>query len=342
MRRPFRRSRATIGILVAIAVMAALGLGSGCITYNGTLLGTADPGGVHLVVFGSDRGRPAGQNSLFLWDADSQAVRAMPGITTDFSEHNPTITSDGLYVAFEGDHGSGENIYLYYRGAPERGIFAIDSVNTSEPESEPCFTGDGKMLAYVRGSSVRRVRLYDNGTKRSVDLPGLYADGVSSDYSPSPNYDGSLIAFVSTRNGNPDIFIYSRPLRRVLDLPKLQPLRSAGDDIEPCFTPSGRYLAFASNRAGGAGGYDLYLMDFAPVVNGDTTLVRLDAADTRSDERNPAISENGLMVVFQSNRPEGWGRWDLWTYDRASGVVGQGRNLPSIGDDVEPALKWRY
>lgn len=337
---PSTPTAATLARL-GLGVLAAWTLACGCSSKK-SVTGTGDTGGTHLVVFASDRNQAAGQYALLLWDADTQSLRAMPGINTNFSEHHPTITSDGLYVAFQSNRGAGDNIYFYYRGKPDQGTFEVDSINRAEPESEPCFSGDGTMLTFVRGSSARRIHLFDNTTKKELPLPGLDASGTYSDYSPSPNYDASLIAFVSDRNGNPDVFIYSRVLQHVLDLPKLTPLRSAGEDLDPYFTPSGQYLVFSSDRSGLPGVHDLYLMSFIAAPYGDTTLVQLNTNDSGVDKRHPAISDNGSMIVFQSDRPSGQGRLDLWSYDRSSGLVSQGPNLSSAGDDIEPALKWRY
>ncbi len=333
------------------APFAAFGLIlAGCGIHGTAPTGTGDYSGLRLVAFASDRGNAAGQYDVYLWDFDSLRFREVPGLNFTSAEHHPSITSDGRFIAFQVDRGggAGDDIEIYDRKA--QAYVNLPGLDTPNDESEPAFTGDGRMLCYTQGiaaTAVRRVRLYDGATKLPVALPGLDTSGVTySDYSPAPNHDGSLIAFVSTRNNNnPDLFIYDRIHRVVLDGPKLRAaLVSANDDLDPSFSTSGQFLAFASNRATSQGGYDVYLLEFAVSATQTDTLLRdLTPANTASDERHPSVSDNGNTIVFQSNRAGGQGRWDLWDYDRTTHVVtppGPGCNSP--GDDIEPSLKWPY
>ena len=75
----------------------------------------------------------------------------------------------------------------------------------------------------------------------------------------------------------------------------------------------------------------------------DTLLRDVAAANSANDERHPGIGESGNTIVFQSDRPGGQGRWDLWDYDRTTQLVTQpGPDYDSAGDDIEPSLKWPY
>jgi Tol biopolymer transport system component len=129
------------------------------------------------------------------------------------------------------------------------------------------------------------------------------------------------------------VLVWARAGREVLELPDL---RSDSIDTEPALTPDGRYLCFASDRAGGAGGFDLYLYDlmtrtFVPLVN----------VNTASHERNPSLSTDGRVITFESNRDGGFGKIDLWNHDRTSSQTGQPGGFSSAGDDVQPWLRWR-
>src|SRR5439155_7741492 len=111
-----------------------------------------------------------------------------------------------------------------------------------------------------------------------------------------------------------------------------------GDEVEPTLTPDGRFLCLASNRSGGAGGYDLYLYDLQDV--GHPVPVSLDSLNTAHDERNPSISADGMIICFESNRDGGLGKTDIWTHNRGDGRTGQAHQLSSAGDDIQPSLKW--
>jgi Tol biopolymer transport system component len=302
------------------------------------IAGSGDSGGRRLAVFASDRGLPFGQYDLFVWDFDELRFRTLSGIVnTTASERQPTISSDGRFIAFQSDRGLGtfDDIYVYDRA--NQTFSSVPGLNSPEPDTEPAFTGDGLKLAYVQGSAQRRIRLYDGQTKQRIPLPGLDTTGAGySDYSPAPNRDGSVIAFVSTRNGTPDVFLYHRSLRRVLDLPEL---RSAGSDVDPCFSNGGRYLVYASDRAGGLGSYDLVMVQFDVR---DTSEIDVRGANSAFAERHPAVNDAGGTIVFQSDRPDGVGRLDVWRFDRGQAAPAQDAGLSSVGDDIEPALHWPF
>jgi Tol biopolymer transport system component len=332
----------------------ALGLGvalflAGCsVANNGSPTGTGDLAGLRLGVFASDRGHATGQYDIYLWDYDLLAFRAVPGLNYTSAERHPSLSSDGRFIAFQTNRGggAGDDIEIYDRKA--QGYVSLPGLNTANDESDPAFTGDGKKLCYAQGaqgSAFRRVKLYDGVTKAPIALPGIDVAGTYSDYSPAPNFDGSLIAFVSTRNGNPDIFVYDRSRGMVLDGPELRAaLVSAGDDVDPSFSTTARFLTFASNRAGSQGGYDVYLLEFAVTQTRTDTLLRdVSAANGVADDRHPSVGDNGNIIVFQSNRGVGQGGWDLWNFDRTNVTVTQlGTGYNSTSDDIEPSIKWPY
>ena len=51
------------------------------------------------------------------------------------------------------------------------------------------------------------------------------------------------------------------------------------------------------------------------------------------------MNEEGSFIVFQTNRIDGIGGWDIWNYDRSGGRVGTGYSSGS--DDIEPQLRWQ-
>jgi Tol biopolymer transport system component len=222
----------------------------------------------------------------------------------------------------------------------------LSALTTAADEGEPAFTGDGRMLCYTQGSGVtRRIRMFDGVNHVNVPLPGLDTTGVAyADYSPAPNFDGTLIAFVSTRGGGEHIHVYDRTRHLLLEGPKLrQALESGGNDIDPSFSSSGRFLTFAST-GGGTGGNDLYLLEFVYTVGSNDTLLRdISAANSGSDDRHPSINDTGTTIVFQSDRAGGQGGYDLWTYERSAPNathLDPSLGYNSLGNDVEPSLKW--
>jgi len=100
-------------------------------------------------------------------------------------------------------------------------------------------------------------------------------------------------------------------------LASIPDLASAGNDVDPSLSADGRWLAFASDRAGGQGGYDVYLYD---LVN--STLVPLPGLNTSGDERHPAITLSGNSIVFQV-RPTPSDHWSLYVYTVSTQSLGQ-------------------
>ena len=86
-------------------------------------------------------------------------------------------------------------------------------------------------------------------------------------------------------------------------------VNSAADDADPAWRDD--ELWFSSNRdADGQGSFDLW-----SAKRGEEGFEKPQlAADLQSpyDERTPAFSPDGRVVVFASNRPDGRGGYDLW------------------------------
>jgi len=73
-----------------------------------------------------------------------------------------------------------------------------------------------------------------------------------------------------------------------------------GESLEPCISPDGKKLLFASNHHGPT--FDIFLKD----VSGKATT---QLTTNPCDDRQPALSPNGKMIAFVSNRE---GNWDIY------------------------------
>ncbi|MEQ7417745.1 TolB-like protein [Xanthomonas campestris pv. campestris] len=90
------------------------------------------------------------------------------------------------------------------------------------------------------------------------------------------------------------------------------PLNTAQDETTPVFTADGRWLLFASTRAGGAGGSDLYRV---PVdAQGQLGAVQSlgPAINSRGNETAPTLSLDGTALLFASDGHGGAGGLDLF------------------------------
>lgn len=177
----------------------------------------------------------------------------------------------------------------------------------------------------------------------SVELNSSYNEGPVSF-----TQDDRVIFFTRTqqRGGTPQagpsgtaqLGIYSA-YRDLYDWAGVRALPFNGPGFSnqhPSVTPNGKRVYFASNRADGYGGYDLYFSDFregrwSPAVNLGPDI------NTEGNEAFPYIHPNGRLF-FASDGHGGQGGYDLFLMDLSQRRWGKLLPLPaplnSPGDDV--------
>ena len=96
-------------------------------------------------------------------------------------------------------------------------------------------------------------------------------------------------------------------------------VNSSARDEEPGISADGLSLYYCSNRPGGYGNYDLWVTrrattedDWGPPVNLGSTV------NSSSNDFSPDISADGLSLYFGSDRPGGYGSYDIWVTRRAT------------------------
>jgi hypothetical protein len=149
----------------------------------------------------------------------------------------------------------------------------------------------------------------------------LVNSGADDGY-PAILPDKSRLLFCSNRE-NQQFDIYSVGLNSGILLHEYLMSKSAvqinkelvlsGSSNDKCPSINGNFLVFASDRAGGYGGYDLY---YARLVNNQWSApVNFgDKINSSGDEYRPiAFSFNNIdVMIFSSNRPGGKGGFDLY------------------------------
>ncbi len=194
-------------------------------------------------------------------------------------------------------------------------------------------------------SSSRKDKIYSNG----LPFLGIYAARVSSDLtsigevtvfstnifdsernegSPTISPDGKVMIFARGNSGkrkdlSPDVDLYIS--RNVPGSGWTEPvLVSASDSVSwdgcPAFSRDGKTLYFASNRAGGSGGMDIYRvnMDASGRFGNPANMGR--AINTPGDEMFPYVSEDGKLYFASDGHP-GLGKLDLFVATRKSGKI---------------------
>ena len=123
-------------------------------------------------------------------------------------------------------------------------------------------------------------------------------EGACSD--PDISRDGSRLVFASTQHSTTaDIYFTPVPGRTLTQL-----TTDPADDIMPALHPSGRKIAFASNRAGN---WDIYVMS----TDGGQPMK---VTDEPEHELHPSWSPDGRHLIFCKLGGRS-GRWEMWVVD---------------------------
>ena len=133
-------------------------------------------------------------------------------------------------------------------------------------------------------------------------LNELRDDAAAQFVTPHLTDNGATLYFSRrVESGGTDIFV-TRLVDGVWQAPQsVQSLNSVADDLGPVIAANGRELYFYSNRAGGFGGTDLYVSQ--RTANGWSKPMNVGReVNSTADEFDPALSPDGQMVYFASNR----------------------------------------
>ena len=174
-------------------------------------------------------------------------------------------------------------------------LFSASVFSNNVNEGTPAFSKDGKAMVFARGNNGKRKGGLD------VDLYLSRADEKGS---------------------------FGEPIR-------LPVSDSTAWDGSPAFSADGRTLYFASNRAGGAGGIDLYRTNidasgrFSRPVNMGRDI------NTPGDEMFPYVAPDAKLY-FSSDGHPGLGKLDVFVATRSAGVIrveNLGQPINSPADD---------
>jgi Tol biopolymer transport system component len=241
------------------------------------------------------------------WNSDIYVIRAegtgLRRLTrSPLREDTPTWSPDGKQLAFRVWSGSRDDEEIYVMNADGSARHDI----SRDPEAidrSPAWSPDGRSIAYATGPQDGPGGYLDDIWLMSPDGGGKRAlthrRGI--DEYPVWSPDGSQIAFACTdgrilpsRNGDFEICLMRSDgsgVRRATD--------ASGVSLAYSWSPSGRTIAFASNRADPAArltsGGDLFLLDVA-----SARVTRLTRGAPQDVE--PAFSRDGRQIAFASLR----------------------------------------
>ncbi len=213
------------------------------------------------------------------------------------------VSPDGKWVYFASDRlGQGRLNIWRVPTVGRGGLTKITDSPSSQADTEPSVSADGKRLAYtsyLRDSMTPYIWVANSdGT-----LPTQIREGRSATFSP----DGTRLVFVA-----PDLA--GREKIWVMDADGSNPtMLTQGDqrDLHPIWSPTGDRIIFASDSARNEAqqrNFDIWMMS---ADGGDPTQLTVDG----SEDARPAMSPNGRYIYFTSNRgalAEGQETLQIW------------------------------
>ncbi|NLX96489.1 MAG: SUMF1/EgtB/PvdO family nonheme iron enzyme, partial [Rhodopirellula sp.] len=163
-----------------------------------------------------------------------------------------------------------------------------------------------------------------NGWSEPVNL-GPQVNSEDADSAPTLSGDCLTLIFTSKRVGglgDGDLWLCTRQLpEHSFSKPAHMgaEINSIACDSTPALSADGLTLIFYSGRPGGLGKNDLWICTRKSLHDPFGRPDNLGAAvNSTADDGFPAISSDGLTLIFASNRAGGLGAFDLWMSTRVS------------------------
>ena len=240
-------------------------------------------------------------------DTSYYRVKNLKAINTKFAEYSPSFSNEKLYFV-------------------------------SNRQSEKIYSGTGTPFTDLYEIKSRGANVDINSLKKLED--NINQEKVNEG-SITFSEDGTYMIFAKGNDGkssgrnNVDLY-WSRFRRGGWTNPRLLNVNTSRSwDSTPFLTKDGKTLYFASNRAKGYGGTDIYkanvnrrgrwinIQNMGPEIN------------TSGNELFPSVTEDGRLY-FSSDSHEGFGGLDIFVASRRGGkitIVNPGKPLNSRGDD---------
>jgi len=206
-------------------------------------------------------------------------------------------------IAYVSAKSGNKEIWLMdYDGGNQHPITHLRSIALT-----PRWSPDASRIAFTcyvpgrNGVMSAQICLYSTASNHLISFPRFRGTNSSPSWSP----DGQQLAFMSSQNGDPEIYMINADgtrLHRITDSP--------GVNTSPAWNPkTGKQMVFVSDR-GGDGVPVLYQMN-----SDGTNVSRIDLPDM-GYVIDPAWSPNGQLIAFSWRRPSG--NYDIYVMDIVS------------------------
>jgi Tol biopolymer transport system component len=263
-------------------------------------------------------------NQTALWSGtDLESIQI---VNSPQADRNPFISADGLSLFFSSTRAEGFGNW---------DLYVATRLTVDSPWSDPVNLGDTINTVggadYAPSISSDSLTLYYNlygmifmSTRPSLNEPfGTPAHLSTDDFGVALSRDGLAMYFATDRPGSygyADIYV---SYRDSLDSPWQEPINVGpgvnGKSYEwaPSLSLDGLELYFSSGRASDMQGSNLWVSTRDSIEGLWSPAVSLgDTVNSNEADYHPAISGDGLILIFGSERPGGIGGPDLWMTER--------------------------
>ena len=256
------------------------------------------------IVFVSNK---TGFKEIYQCDFDGQGLEQLTNSRS--ITLTPTLSPDGRYLAYT-DFTSGRPT-LYIKNLAEKKTAFTSKSGVS---IAPCWRNNNEVattLSFEGNQSIYLIKPDGSVARRVTNSRGI-------DVSPAFSPDGSKMAFVSSRNGPPQIFIQD------LQSGEAKRLTFNGKyNTQPSWSPAGDKIAYSTMQSKGE--IDLF------VINVDGTGLQQLTRKSGENE-HPSWSSDGGMIVFSSSRQ---GKKKLFVMNSTG--ENQRRLLQGDGEEMQPS-----
>jgi outer membrane protein OmpA-like peptidoglycan-associated protein len=263
-----------------------------------------------------------------------EPINIGPAINSAEDEYLPTITADEKNIIFTRQKNRNEDFYISENKNNEwmQASYLSRNINTPDyNEGAQNISPDGKYLFFTacnRPDGLGRCDIYlskreGNEWSEAFNL-GEPINSSGWESQPSISASGRTLYFVSNRKGGfggNDIWLselnddgtWGEPIN-------LGPnINTKYDEISPFIHPDDESLYFASNGWPGFGNKDLFISRKITTKDNDIAWQIPEnlgfPINSYTEESGLSISHNGKIAYFSSNKPEGFGKLDIYYFE---------------------------